>query len=54
MQKFHVDEIIKKAEDGPMPGPADYERHHSFGRRQGDIACESRQYTMGKKIDKLK
>ena len=32
MQKIHVDEILAKAEER-LPGPAQYERHDSFGKR---------------------
>ena len=47
-----VDEIAKNATN--LPGPASYEKVNYFGKRQGEIACDSRQFTMGKKIDDLK
>ena len=45
---------IRQGEGENLPGPDRYAEANFFGRRQGEIACDSRQYTMGIKIDKLK
>ena len=52
MQKLHVEDAIKKAKN--FPGPNRYEMRDHFKVRQGEIACNSRQYSMGRKLDYMK
>ena len=53
MQKVHVEQAIKLSK-AQGPGPDRYATKDHFGLRQGEIACTSRQYSMGKKIDHMK
>ena len=52
IKKVFVEEAIKNAQE--LPSPDSYASPNYFGKRQGEIACDSRQFTMGKKIDDLK
>ena len=40
IKKLFVDEVARNASD--LPGPAAYEKVNYFGKRQGEIACDSR------------
>ena len=54
MQKIHVDAIIRKEKEEHSPGPNRYATKGSFNLRAGEIACTSRQFSMGVKLDYLK
>ena len=49
MKKLHVDEILKKG-DVNNPGPERYLNNKFFGNKQGQLECDSKQYTMRKKL----
>ena len=49
MKKLHVDEILRKGDEN-LPGPDKYLNNKFFGNKQGQLECDSKQYTMRKKL----
>ena len=54
MEKLHIDKIICDTERHAEPGPDKYENKNFYNRRPGEIACTTRQYSIGIKLDHMK